>query len=56
MLGDPVAREGAEVRREDDEYEYEQDRRWAENEGWRYTPGPYGGWYRKHHNEEDEYL
>lgn len=56
LFGDHLAREGTEVRHEDDEYEYAQDQRWAENEGWRYTPGAYGGWWRKHYNEEDEYL
>jgi hypothetical protein len=56
VFGDPLARKGAEVRHEDDEYEYQHDAQDAHEAGWRYTPGAYGGWWRKHHNEEDEYL
>lgn len=44
------------MRHEDDEAEYRHAEQDAHEEGWRYTPGAYGGWWRKHHNEEDEYL
>lgn len=48
--------EGGQMRHEDDEAEYQHDAQDAHEAGWRYTPGAYGGWWRKHHNEEDEYL
>ena len=42
--------------REDRNMEYRHDWLDMHAAGWRYKTGPYGGWWRKHHNEEDEYL